>query len=171
MHWYLVVLKKYFVIRGRARRKEYWSFMLVHILISVLLLGVDVLMRGGLIEAQRASFRLSSLYGWATVVPSITVQVRRLHDMNRTGWWLLLWFVPRLASWTMGFLDLITGRDPVMDFSETGPLLVAMGLVTMAGGLILLVFSCFEGTRGKNRYGSDPTSAYADGDDVWPDVA
>ena len=84
MNWYLEVLKKYAVFSGRARRKEYWFFVLFNIIIALALTFI-VEIEVGL---------LSGLYSLAVLVPSIAVTIRRLHDTDRTGWWFLIAFVP-----------------------------------------------------------------------------
>ena len=83
MNWYLAVLKKYADFSGRARRKEYWMFILFNILISFVIgiLGAIIGETGGLITVS-----LSGLYSLFIFIPSIAVTVRRLHDTNRTGW-------------------------------------------------------------------------------------
>ena len=80
--WYLGVLKKYAVFSGRARRKEYWMFTLFNILIAFLLGILETIIGAGDI--------LSNLYSLAVLIPGIAVGVRRLHDTDRSGWWLLL---------------------------------------------------------------------------------
>jgi uncharacterized membrane protein YhaH (DUF805 family) len=97
MNWYLKVLKAYAVFTGRARRKEYWMFVLISVLITMGLALVDVSLhlwigRNGL---------LSTLYGLGVLIPALAVAVRRLHDTNRSGWWLLLVFVPVVGSLTL----------------------------------------------------------------------
>ncbi len=89
MNWYLDVLKKYAVFTGRARRKEYWCFALVHIIICIVLSVIDGILSAGI---------LSTLYWLAVLIPAIAVSVRRLHDIDRSGWWWLLAFVPVLGA-------------------------------------------------------------------------
>ncbi len=86
MNWYLEVLRKYAVFEGRARRKEYWMFVLFNFLILVLLLFIEMTL-------EMAGY-LRLLYGLAVFVPSIAVAVRRLHDIGRTGWWYLIGLIP-----------------------------------------------------------------------------
>lgn len=89
MFWYLEVLRKYSEFSGRARRKEYWMFQLVNALIFALLVA------GALITKSRPLFFLLVLgYALATFVPGLAVGVRRLHDIDFTGWWLLISLVP-----------------------------------------------------------------------------
>ena len=94
MNWYFEVLKKYAVFSGRARRKEYWFFVLFNI-IAVLLAGVidNVLGSSGVI---------SSIYGLAVFLPGLALAIRRLHDTGRSGWWMLISFLPLI-----GFIVLI----------------------------------------------------------------
>jgi uncharacterized membrane protein YhaH (DUF805 family) len=92
MNWYLEVLKKYAVFSGKARRKEYWFFVLFNIIIAFALTFIDF--STGLYDVEYEIGFLSSLYSLAVLVPSIAVTIRRLHDTSRTGWWFLIAFVP-----------------------------------------------------------------------------
>ncbi len=77
MNWYLMVIKNYAGFEGRSRRKEYWMFNLISFIIQMGLLVI-----GSMIE-----FRfLDSIYSFALLVPSIAVGVRRMHDVNKSGW-------------------------------------------------------------------------------------
>jgi uncharacterized membrane protein YhaH (DUF805 family) len=91
MSWYLEVLKNYAVFSGRARRTEFWMFILVNILVTMLLAFVDSSL--GMTVSYGVG-TLSSLYGLAVLIPSIAVAVRRLHDTGRSGWWWLISLVP-----------------------------------------------------------------------------
>ncbi|MDH4247448.1 MAG: DUF805 domain-containing protein [Deltaproteobacteria bacterium] len=96
MEWYLRVVKKYAVFSGRSRRKEYWMFCLINTLISVALMVVDDTMGTAL---PGGSLGLTgSIYSLAVLVPMIAVTVRRLHDTNRSGGWILLLFIPVLGT-------------------------------------------------------------------------
>jgi uncharacterized membrane protein YhaH (DUF805 family) len=90
MHYYFEVLKKYAVFSGRARRKEYWMFILFNIIISFII--------GLLIAFVEALFFLPYLYTLAILIPSIAVMVRRLHDTNRSGWWWFIAFIPIIGT-------------------------------------------------------------------------
>jgi uncharacterized membrane protein YhaH (DUF805 family) len=96
MNWYLGVLKKYVDFSGRARRKEYWMFVWFNILISIVLAAVEY--ATGLASAETGIGPLSGLYSLAVLLPSIAVAVRRLHDTSRSGWWLLLGFIPLIGA-------------------------------------------------------------------------
>ncbi|MBE6035904.1 MAG: DUF805 domain-containing protein [Clostridiales bacterium] len=86
MNWYLQVLKKYAVFSGRARRKEYWMFQLFNaiILAAIALLGV----------VHDMFFILYIIYVLAMIIPALAVTVRRLHDLDKEGVWILISFVP-----------------------------------------------------------------------------
>jgi len=108
MNWYLAVLKKYADFEGRARRKEYWMFILFNILISFVIgiLGAIIGETGGLITVS-----LSGLYSLFIFIPSIAVTVRRLHDTNRTGWWILISLIPFFGAVIL-FIFMILDSDP-----------------------------------------------------------
>ncbi|MDE2729256.1 MAG: DUF805 domain-containing protein [Gemmatimonadota bacterium] len=125
MHWYIDVLKKYAVFEGRARRKEYWMFFLFSVVIVTILTVIDEFM--GLkfeLGGEDLGF-LSTLYYLGIAIPYLAVIVRRLHDTDRSGWWILISLIP------------------------------------LIGGIILLVFTIIEGTKGENRFGPDPKAETA----------
>ena len=96
MNWYLDALKKYADFSGRARRKAYWVFVLITLVITILLTLVDGAL--GLYSVESGLGVLSGLYSLAVLVPSISVGARRLHDTNRSGWWLLLGLIPLIGA-------------------------------------------------------------------------
>ena len=102
MEWYLGVLNKYAVFTGRARRKEYWMFFLINVIISMGIGFVLGLIAGILHLGEGIAQGLSSLYSLAVLVPSIAVGVRRMHDTNHSGWWLLLPIVNLVFACTEG---------------------------------------------------------------------
>lgn len=92
MNWYLQVLRKYAVFSGRARRMEYWYFVLFNFIIGVILGVIDYMM--GTYSARAGLGLLGGVYSLAVLIPSLAVTVRRLHDIGRSGWWLLIGLVP-----------------------------------------------------------------------------
>lgn len=100
MKWYVKVLKQYADFSGRARRKEYWMFTLVHLIIYMALFTLMTLVGGSDPESglALALSGLLGLYVLGVLVPSLAVGVRRLHDTNRSGWWLLISFVPVIGA-------------------------------------------------------------------------
>jgi uncharacterized membrane protein YhaH (DUF805 family) len=96
MGWYLEALKKYAVFGGRSRRKEYWYFVLFSLVVSLVLSAIDALL--GTFSSSTNVGLLSGIYGLAIIIPSIAVSVRRLHDIDRTGWWVLISLVPVIGA-------------------------------------------------------------------------
>lgn len=130
MNWYISVLKQYAVFSGRARRTEYWMFVLCNVIVMQLLGMVDKLIGGD------KEF-ISGIYSLAVLLPSLAVAVRRLHDTDRSGWWLLLVLVP-----IIGILVPTIGT-----------------LVPIIGTLVLIYFMVCNGQQGPNRFGDDPKAA------------
>ncbi|WP_242220134.1 DUF805 domain-containing protein [Bacillus cereus group sp. BfR-BA-01380] len=90
MQWYVNVLKNYVGFRGRARRKEYWTFTLINYIIFFVF-G----MLGKTVDILNA---LVGLYMLAILLPGLAVGARRLHDTGKSGWWQLLCFIPIIGG-------------------------------------------------------------------------
>ena len=86
---YVNVLKNYVTFSGRATRSEYWYFILVNFIIAVLIGIIGVLVHLPV---------LSDLYSLAILLPSFAVGARRLHDTDRSGWWLLIGLIPLVGA-------------------------------------------------------------------------
>jgi uncharacterized membrane protein YhaH (DUF805 family) len=112
MDWYLMVLRKYAEFNGRSRRKEYWMYLLVNLIIClVLYVGGVAAYFSGQRAVGGALFGLYILYALATLIPSLAVAVRRLHDTNKSGWWILISLVPLIGGiWLLVLLA--TDSDP-----------------------------------------------------------
>lgn len=91
MNWYLEVLKKYAVFSGRASRKEYWMFALFNGIIYLLLVFVTKFAGSAIGDDPLI---LTGPYSLAVLLPSFAVAVRRLHDIDRSGWWISLYLIP-----------------------------------------------------------------------------
>lgn len=129
---YLKAWRQYAVFTGRSNRSEYWVFTLANFAVVVvfrLLSGGEttsvhpfaashmaVVMTG----PHAPFFWVLVVFDLAALIPSLAVSVRRFHDLDHSGWWLLLSLVP------------------------------------VAGSLAILVWFCFRGTHGSNRFGPDP---------------
>jgi uncharacterized membrane protein YhaH (DUF805 family) len=81
MNYYLAVLQNFANFKGRARRSEYWYFVLFNIIFSIALGFV-----GGLIHFPL----ISTIYSLVMIIPSLAVGVRRMHDAGKSGWFLLI---------------------------------------------------------------------------------
>jgi uncharacterized membrane protein YhaH (DUF805 family) len=157
MEYMFLPLKRYAEFSGRSRRMEYWMFFVFQFLIGLvfqfLLLAVGgsgVMMAGGDPTAVAATggaimivLLLMLVVQLALLIPSLAVTVRRLHDTNRSGWWIL----GPVAGYVLAF----AGAGMESNAVSLIGLLVILGL-----GITLLVFMFLDGTPGPNRYGEDP---------------
>ena len=107
MNWYLGALKKYATFEGRARRKEYWFFVLFNVLAIIVLEILDVVL--GTFSQETGFGLLSGLYAIAVLLPSLAVTVRRLHDTDRSGWWILINFIPLIGAIVLLIFTLLDG--------------------------------------------------------------
>lgn len=153
LEWMLMPLRRYADFSGRSRRKEFWSFFLLNLVVSTVLLGplygtmvgnMAAMSGGGpgLTAAEPGPVVLGlavlgGLWALGTFIPNIAVTVRRLHDRDMSGWWYL------------GFI--VLSLIPFVNF-------IAI--------IAYLVIMCLEGTRGTNRFGPDP-KAGGIGSDVF----
>lgn len=105
------VFKKTLDFKSRSRRKEYWMFILWTSIISVVLSIVELVLN---LEIAPDLGLLSTIFSLVILIPSISLSVRRLHDIGRTGWWLLLSFIPILgwiALFVFTLLDSESGTN------------------------------------------------------------
>jgi uncharacterized membrane protein YhaH (DUF805 family) len=116
MNWYLEVLEKYAEFNGRAGRQEYWFFLLFNILISAFLATIDYFT--GTFNFETGVGLLSGIYSLAVLIPGIAVTVRRLHDIDRSGWWLLISLIPIVGGITL-FIFMVLDSTP--GNNEYGP--------------------------------------------------
>jgi uncharacterized membrane protein YhaH (DUF805 family) len=165
----LMPLKRYAEFSGRSRRKEYWMFVLGMVLFYTVLMFLMIAMMGsafisaaGGVEAGEGAGAAAAgagmmgamlgggiigiviLLTWLLLlIPSIAVGVRRLHDIDRTGWWLMAGYGPYILSIVLA----MAGSDQ---------LATIVNLLSLVGFVVLLVFAVMPGTRGPNRFGPDP---------------
>ena len=116
MNWYLTAMRNYANFDGRARRKEYWIFVILNTVFAVLALILDNVL--GLAALTNGFSPLYSLYWLATLVPALAVTVRRLHDTGRSGWYFLVAFIPLIGGiWLL----ILTVMDGDRYTNEYGP--------------------------------------------------
>ncbi|MDC9722012.1 MAG: DUF805 domain-containing protein [Urechidicola sp.] len=100
MNWYLKVLKQYTDFSGRARRKEYWMYTLFNIIFFICAAIIDNLL-GTNFEFDSISIGYGyvyMLYALFVFIPGLAVSVRRLHDVGKSGWFLLIAFIPLIGA-------------------------------------------------------------------------
>ena len=94
MNYFLEALGKYAVFSGRARRSEYWYFVLFSCLIAFVLLALGLSVAKAANGPPTLAGYLVDLFSLLVFLPSLAVSVRRLHDIGMNGWWVLLNLVP-----------------------------------------------------------------------------
>ncbi|QYJ69193.1 DUF805 domain-containing protein [Flavobacterium litorale] len=122
IEWYLKVVRdNYANFKGRARRSEYWYFVLFNIIVGIVLGIIDTY----LLNMEDFS-PLANIYNLVILIPSIAVSVRRLHDVGKSGWYYLLILLP-IIGWIWLLVLFVTdgdngpneyGEDPKADYSE-----------------------------------------------------
>lgn len=122
-----VLTQKYITFSGRASRSEFWWFQLFNWLVGGVFGILGALTDGGVVSLTNIFAIIGALYGIATILPMIALQVRRFHDRNLSGWWLLGLIVLCLIPF-VGFISAIS----------------------------LFVISVLRGTEGPNKFGPDP---------------
>lgn len=158
MEWMLLPLKRYAQFSGRSRRKEFWMWLLFVVIVSIVLSVLDSLLglggssqvasspinpHGFAYGARTRGGILTGIFTLAILIPNLAVSVRRLHDVDRSGWWVLL----PVAPYAIGVVLIFSGAFTL------GALLAIAGLVC---AIVLLVWYCTRGTIGPNRFGADP---------------
>lgn len=111
MNWYISVLKQYAVFSGRARRTEYWMFVLCNVIVMLLLGMVDKLIGGD-------KELISSIYSLTVLLPSLAVAARRLHDTDRSAWWLLLGLIPIIGTLVLIYFMVCNGQQGPNRFGD-----------------------------------------------------
>jgi uncharacterized membrane protein YhaH (DUF805 family) len=157
MKWFLKALRQYADFSGRARRKEYWMFVLFNIIFIFAaaflgaIIGLATDGRNGKL-AQLYAFIFTMTYYFATAIPFLAVSVRRLHDSGKSGWWILL---PALTQALNLILSNSSGVDRV--------LVILASLLVFATSVCILVFMLLGSNENTNRYGVNPKNIIAYG--------
>ncbi len=109
MYWYLKVLKQYADFSGRARRKEFWMFVLFNIIFAFVAMLLDRMFGVAFEGIGYGPFYI--LYALAVLIPGLAVEVRRLHDIGKSGWWIFIALIPLVgAIWLLVLL--VTDSQP-----------------------------------------------------------
>ncbi len=117
MNWYLDILKnKYAEFGGRARRTEFWSFVLFNFIFSLVAMALDNIF--GIAFCGYGNGPINLLYSLAVLIPSLAVSVRRLHDIGKSGWMLLVALIPIIGAIWLLILFFSEGTHAV---NEYGP--------------------------------------------------
>lgn len=109
MEWFIKCLKNYANFNGRARRKEYWMFTLFYALLYLPVYAITMFATSQeMLTLALIANLLMMVIAFGLLLPALAVQVRRLHDINKSGWWILLGFVP-LANFALLYFTLKEG--------------------------------------------------------------
>ncbi|MDI9240688.1 DUF805 domain-containing protein [Lysobacter sp. LF1] len=104
MEWYLKVVRNhYFDFAGRARRKEYWMFLLVNVILALCI---------GLVAGLIKQSWIGSIYALAVLLPGLGVTARRLHDIGKSGWFILIGLIPLVGLYLIYLLAQEGVRGP-----------------------------------------------------------
>lgn len=137
----------YFKFSGRARRREYWMFTVFANAIMYVFQFFILLFQN--IEWVSLMFTLGALiFALFMIIPSISVAVRRLHDVGRSGWWLVSPVAP---------LTLL----PVLK-DESSSLFLVVGLSVIAS-MVMFIFMLIDGNKEPNIFGQSPKAVTAEG--------
>jgi uncharacterized membrane protein YhaH (DUF805 family) len=96
MNWYLKAFRQYAVFNGRAQRTEYWYYMLFFTLGIVIFTIIDIVI--GFYNEEVSLGLLSGIFILINFFPSLSVGIRRLHDIGKSGWWYLINIIPIIGS-------------------------------------------------------------------------
>ncbi|HVZ29891.1 MAG TPA: DUF805 domain-containing protein [Asticcacaulis sp.] len=162
-------LFKYADFNGRANRAEYWLFGLFQVLlyIGIMAFSAALAASGSLGAAIGTGLLLFVVVALGCFIPNLAVAVRRLHDSNKSAWWLLLYLPSFLVGFatigevvnlsrSMGENSLSSNPEAIANMAASAP---HISMLSMAGNLcqlLLFIFMVWPGTRGPNRFGDDP---------------
>ena len=139
-----------FSYQGRINRAKYWLAILVYILVTIVAAVI-----GFASGSEALANMLSSLVSLATFISGILVGIKRLHDRDKSGWWLLLFYIVPGVLFGIGTGMMLFGV--VADSSGLGG---AASIFFLAGFAIIvwafIELGCLRGTVGPNQYGPDP---------------
>jgi uncharacterized membrane protein YhaH (DUF805 family) len=171
-------LRRYAEFHGRSRRREYWLWVLFKFLLGACLVLLAGLMGiSGHIGGVGVVALLRMLIFFAILIPDIAVSVRRMHDINRSGWWIMmpvavgagasaLYLLVAGGSLSAEIQTLVAvsqTNDPELFLSGMTALIVPMIWVSgpiLLAKIVTLVFRCTPGTHGDNRFGPDPKASH-----------
>jgi uncharacterized membrane protein YhaH (DUF805 family) len=108
MYWYISVLRNYAKFSGRARRKEYWMFFLFNMLFLILAIVADYLLNSFPLKNYPLGLNYF-LYLLFVFLPSLAVSVRRLHDLNKNGLFILIGLIPLVGAIWLFVLSCMPG--------------------------------------------------------------
>ncbi len=148
-----VCLRSYVRFSGRASRSEYWYFVLFGFIMGIVTSILDSVFFNVSMSQDDAG-PLNTLLSLALLLPTLAVSWRRLHDINRSGWWIGGFFLGLIAM-VLGvvFGVAVLGIGGGGNWAVMVPIGAVMMLAVFAYWVVLLVFTCTRGDPGPNRFG------------------
>ncbi len=142
------VTEHYLDFQGRCARREFWYYVLAYFVIYI---GLAI------IQAVIGTRVLTGLFGLALLLPGLGISVRRLHDTDRSGWWILIGVVPVFLMIVLGAAALAGGEVGSAILSA-----VLLPILTLAAAALLIYWYAQPGTAGDNSYGPPPPQVTPD---------
>ena len=118
MSWYVEAIKKFGTFSGRARRKEYWMFFLVNVVIEIVIGIISGILGSISKDLIIVGTIITGLYGLFIFVPALACVVRRLHDVNKSGAWIFISLVPIVGAIWLLVLLCTEGTRGANNFGE-----------------------------------------------------
>ena len=137
MQSYIEIIKKYAVFTGRESRRTFWYFVLFNCIFSLIISLIDKILHSDI---------LSTIYSLALFLPSLGASIRRLHDINKSGWWVLLAYIP------LAIFLIVIPLAFVSRIAALGGFILIL-LLSLASIIWLIVLHATAGTPGENKYG------------------
>jgi uncharacterized membrane protein YhaH (DUF805 family) len=141
------VTEHYTDFQGRVRRQEFWYYVIAYVVAYVVLAVVQSVFR---------SHVLTGLYTLGLLLPTLGISVRRLHDTDKTGWWVVLAAVPLVLLGLLTSFAMMTGAYGMMFLTAT-----LLPILSLAAAALLIYWYAQPGTSGPNQYGPDPKGGAA----------
>ena len=152
--WYFDSLRQYAVFKGRSPRVAWWSFFLFNLLFLFVLAFAE-LMLGFTIENGRAGVLLG-LFKLVLFIPQLALDVRRVHDTGRSGWWIVgLWIIPMISMLVFAGAYAYANRAGIPDFGDN--YFKYFVILPVLYGLWVWIITALIGSQpGENKYGPNP---------------
>ncbi|MFV0411163.1 MAG: DUF805 domain-containing protein [Paracoccus sp. (in: a-proteobacteria)] len=149
------VLSQYATFSGRARRAEYWWWWLFTVLCSLAAGFVDSALGMNIVPGEFSSGPVSMILSLALLLPNLAVSVRRLHDTDHSGWWLL--FPVVIAGIFMLFFGAIAGGGAPYDIGmPTLILIMGLCIILLIYAIVIFIWTVKISQPGTNRFGPSP---------------
>ncbi|MDD4556621.1 MAG: DUF805 domain-containing protein [Alphaproteobacteria bacterium] len=146
---FIACFEKYATFNGRSSRHEFWSFYLGITILSIIITPIDIFLIGFDL--------LTTILSFAIFIPNLAVTIRRLHDVNKSGWWFLFpWAILLLLIPLFTVKAILEYSAPQLSLEIFSHLTILCVILFFVANIYLIYLFCVRGDRGKNRYGEPP---------------